>query len=712
MFKIHIKPIKPTLIAFSLAVAFALQPLHARPSVKQFDKNQEAIFEFLADDMEYDKSIIIGKGHATVINLDYYVSADLATYNTNTREITLKGNVNAYKGNALYLKAQEIKIKLQEDYSFLEPFYLQDSTSGLWVEAKSAEYNQNIYAMQDASVSTCSVNNPIWQLKASESAYDISKEWLTLWHPKLCIYDVPVLYFPYLSFSAGYKRKSGLLYPVLGSSKDDGILYSQPFYIATDDWWDMTLTPTMRSKRGGGIYSEFRMVDDKEQMLWANFGAFIDSKSYQQTYELENQTHYGFQLKYERKDLLTKAQSYFYEDGLYADISQVSDVDYFRLTDGKAQNNADLQGSLLTSRLNYFLKSDSDYIGIYGRYYSDLSKTSNAETLQTLPQVQYHRQIDNLFIDNLYYSFDYQIKHYTRPVGYRAIQQEVELPLLYSKAFANDYVNISVSPVFYATQVDYQNDKGALDTGRYLTQHWQFKANTDLAKQYENFGHTMGFEALYTLPGFKDKKGDFTNFFTLPGDRQELRLSAVQYFYDAQNILKLSHRMRQYFYLESDSQIGEFENELQYFYDYSWSFLSDIFYAHSENRISEATHKLRYDGEYFNAYVGHFFRDSFAEVDWSRGRYGEANYIMAGFEKEFANLEIFASLGYDYKEDYFKTWQVGFETTIRCFAFGIKYVSEIYPKLTTRGAEAQDDKYVLFTIKFIPLLSTDIRAGS
>ena len=236
MFKIHIKPIKPTLIAFSLAVAFALQPLHARPSVKQFDKNQEAIFEFLADDMEYDKSIIIGKGHATVINLDYYVSADLATYNTNTREITLKGNVNAYKGNALYLKAQEIKIKLQEDYSFLEPFYLQDSTSGLWVEAKSAEYNQNIYAMQDASVSTCSVNNPIWQLKASESAYDISKEWLTLWHPKLCIYDVPVLYFPYLSFSAGYKRKSGLLYPVLGSSKDDGILYSQPFYIATDDW--------------------------------------------------------------------------------------------------------------------------------------------------------------------------------------------------------------------------------------------------------------------------------------------------------------------------------------------------------------------------------------------------------------------------------------------------------------------------------------------
>ena len=68
--KIRIKPIKPALIAFSIAAALALQPLQARPSVKQFNKNQEAIFEFVADDMEYDNSIIIGKGHAAVINLD------------------------------------------------------------------------------------------------------------------------------------------------------------------------------------------------------------------------------------------------------------------------------------------------------------------------------------------------------------------------------------------------------------------------------------------------------------------------------------------------------------------------------------------------------------------------------------------------------------------------------------------------------------------
>lgn len=85
---------------------------------------------------------------------------------------------------------------------------------------------------------------------------------------------------------------------------------------------------------------------------------------------------------------------------------------------------------------------------------------------------------------------------------------------------------------------------------------------------------------------------------------------------------------------------------------------------------------------------------------------------MAGFEKEFESIDIFASAGYDYKERYFKTWQVGFETSIRCFSFGLKYVSEIYPMLTTHGTEAKDDKYVLFTIKFIPLLSSDVKVGN
>lgn len=709
--------IKKSLCLVSVVAALALSPsnMEARAAIKQFNQQQESIFEFLADDMEYNKTQIIGKGHVTIINLDYFVTANKAIYDTQKQEILLSGNVNAYKGNSLYLKSQEVKIRLQEDYSFLEPFYLQDSESGLWVDSKSAEFNNNIYQTKETNISTCSVNNPIWTIKAKEGEYDANDEWLTVWHPRLCIYDIPVLYFPYLSFSLGYKRKTGLLYPLVGNSGDDGFFYSQPIFIAPDDNWDMTFMPQIRTKRGGGFYNEFRMIDDQDKILWVNLGYFGNSRSYQQTYDLENRDHYGIQLKYERENLFSKPENYFYEDGLYVDISQISDIDYFRLQEEDAQNIADLQGNLLTSRLNYYLKSSEDYLGFSARYYSDLEQTSNANTLQTLPEIQYHRQIDNILLDNLYYSFDYKASNFTRPVGYRAIQQEAELPIIYTQSLLNDFLNVSLSPIFYGTSVDYSNKQQDLNlnNGRYFSQYYRFKANTDLVKKYDSFGHTISLEAEYTLPGFEHKEGDFTSFFTLPGDRQELKLGGTQYFYTLDNSLILSHKMEQYFYFEdNDNKLGELENEIQYFYNNQWSFVSDIFYSHKEARISEATHQVNYESDYIKASFGHFVREIFAKEDWINGRFGEANYINMGFRKEFENFDVFANAGYDYREKYFKTWQVGVDMQIRCFSFGVKYVSEIYPMLTSRGAEARDDKYILFTIQFIPLLSSDLKMGS
>lgn len=80
-----------------------------------------------------------------------------------------------------------------------------------------------------------------------------------------------------------------------------------------------------------------------------------------------------------------------------------------------------------------------------------------------------------------------------------------------------------------------QNKK--LEDGRYYSQYYQFKVNSDLVKQYEDFGHTISLESSYILPGFDREKGDFQDFFTLPGHRQELRFGGSQYFYDSSDTL-------------------------------------------------------------------------------------------------------------------------------------------------------------------------------
>ena len=70
--------IKKSLCLVSVVAALALSPsnMEARAAIKQFNQQQESIFEFLADDMEYNKTQIIGKGHVTIINLDYFVTAN------------------------------------------------------------------------------------------------------------------------------------------------------------------------------------------------------------------------------------------------------------------------------------------------------------------------------------------------------------------------------------------------------------------------------------------------------------------------------------------------------------------------------------------------------------------------------------------------------------------------------------------------------------
>ncbi len=77
-------------IALGFVVLLIPHLFYARPSVQQFNSNQEAIFEFLADDMEYSQSKVIGKGHAVVINLDYFVTANEAIYHTQSGEILLR----------------------------------------------------------------------------------------------------------------------------------------------------------------------------------------------------------------------------------------------------------------------------------------------------------------------------------------------------------------------------------------------------------------------------------------------------------------------------------------------------------------------------------------------------------------------------------------------------------------------------------------------
>jgi LPS-assembly protein len=76
---------------------------------------------------------------------------------------------------------------------------------------------------------------------------------------------VPVLYLPYFSFPLTDARKSGFLWPVIGTNERSGLQLSLPYYWDIAPNYDLTLTPTLLGRRGLQLGGEFRYLTEKHQ---------------------------------------------------------------------------------------------------------------------------------------------------------------------------------------------------------------------------------------------------------------------------------------------------------------------------------------------------------------------------------------------------------------------------------------------------------------
>jgi LPS-assembly protein len=107
---------------------------------------------------------------------------------------------------------------------------------------------------------TCPVGEEDWLIRASD--IDIRQRAGIGFGRgvRLDFKGVPILYTPFISFPVGNQRKSGFLFPTIGTSSRSGSSLSVPWYWNIAPEYDATFTPTYFSKRGGKLDSEFRYL--------------------------------------------------------------------------------------------------------------------------------------------------------------------------------------------------------------------------------------------------------------------------------------------------------------------------------------------------------------------------------------------------------------------------------------------------------------------
>ena len=252
--------------------------------------------------------------------------ADFATLNRQTEQalfdqVEYQLNQTSAPQNTLAASRFE-SVLIEPDSASINPAYINQpavdaSVNALTVQghARTAQQNQSISVLNQASYTSCELDDPAWQLQADKVTLYHDRGYGIARHMTLRLKSLPVLYFPYLNFPINDRRKTGFLFPTMGYSDDNGFEMATPFYWNIAPAFDATLTPRLLSQRGVQLQSEWRYLN-----RWS-------------TNQLDYEYLNDVQAKRDRWAYNVEHQGQFRLPGsrwtTRVDAAEVSDLDYF-----------------------------------------------------------------------------------------------------------------------------------------------------------------------------------------------------------------------------------------------------------------------------------------------------------------------------------------------------------------------------------------------
>ncbi len=353
---------------------------------------------FAVDNCPVDKLVPFTLGNEVTDSLTHVESN---TGETTKQKVSLSGNVKITKGQekfngekvdyyrqtgfiktdnlltygnpnfALSSKKSDFNlISKQGNFSDVE-YYVSDGKIIGSAKKVFADRINNIENLEQATYSTCARDNPSWYLKSKRLYLNHTEEEGESWGNVFYIKDIPVLYFPYLSFPLSDKRKTGFLFPQVNHSKSRGIDMTIPYYINIAPNQDLTLYPRLMSKRGFMLGAEYRYLLPELKGDFSGNYLFND---------FENSTNrWAFYTNHTYTPTSDLSISLLYQ--------QVSDTDYIK----DFTKTLDLSGDSFLERhlkINYNLSDDYKISAqIKGYQVADSRYTNKNKPYSILPRI-------------------------------------------------------------------------------------------------------------------------------------------------------------------------------------------------------------------------------------------------------------------------------------------------------------------------------------
>ena len=258
------KILRRTLLATTLLTApaliaagpLAVDSAHAQ-QLQQRDPNAQLLLT--ADELIYDNDneVVTARGNVQLDFDGYNVVAQRVSYNQKTRRVKAFGNVEILEPNGNRIYADEIDLTDDFGEGFVNALRVETPDNTRFA-AESAQrfagqktvFNHGVYTACEACKDHPE-KPPIWQVKAQKIILNGVEKTVEYRNATFELFGLPIAYLPYFKHAdPSVKRKTGFLVPTAGYDDELGLWYRQPYFIATGDSHDLTLTATGYSHQG------------------------------------------------------------------------------------------------------------------------------------------------------------------------------------------------------------------------------------------------------------------------------------------------------------------------------------------------------------------------------------------------------------------------------------------------------------------------------
>jgi len=368
-----------------------------------------------ADQLIYDRDeeLFQAHGNVEVVRGDFSLKSDHAQLKMTTKEMVAWGNVLLREGeNVVECERLEVNLDTRLGKIYQAKLFLKDQN--FHVTGKEAEkLGENQYRIREGSFTTCDAKRPPWKFTVKELDVTLTGKGIAK-GPVFYLENIPVLYLPVAIFPINRERETGFLLPEVGYSNRYGFKFNDAFFWAISKNMDATLYFGRPGDRGFKEGLEYRYAFNKETKGQANF-YFIDDQVYKGEEEKDKGNRYAFFIQHE--------QQLPYDFYLKGDINYVSDRFYPRDFDDDLPERTKIDSwSLNQLRSVFFGGKNWDQFSFLaeGVVFNDLTKESNDETAQKLPQISFYAHPQSLLKNSLFYDITSSYTNFWRETGVEA----------------------------------------------------------------------------------------------------------------------------------------------------------------------------------------------------------------------------------------------------------------------------------------------------